>query len=215
MKKQKRKNPTSIVTAIVIGIILGLAAKLVDVPELTYRLHVLDDIGSRFGIWIFAATLLSVRSKTPGHAAGRVFCFFASMLLTYYVYTVLFLGFYPKSQIILWSAVSLLSPFCAFIIWYAGISIRTSTRPASRWNKAAADSLAALPVAFIFSEWYVTGWKNTALLIAYLAMIICLIIYVPGTARRRISVMLTASVTTLLLTLTGFMDYICGKLLNI
>lgn len=40
--------------AIVSGIILGLAAKLADVPEVTRKLPVLDDIGGRFGMWIFA-----------------------------------------------------------------------------------------------------------------------------------------------------------------
>ncbi|MCB6611121.1 hypothetical protein V3C10_18775 [[Clostridium] symbiosum] len=189
--------------AMISGIILGLAAKLVDVPEVTWKLPVLDDIGGRFGIWIFAATLLAVRSDTPAYAAVRVFGFFASMLLTYYLYTVLFLGFYPKSQMILWGSISLISPFCAFIIWFS-----------NERNRAAAI-LGALPIAVIFAEWYVTGSENNLLFIAYLSMIICLLLFVPGTAKKRLSVLLYAAVMALLLIKTGLMDFICRELLNI
>ena len=108
----------SIFFPIIIGFILGLIAKLVDVPTITSVFPIFDDLFGRFGIWIFTATLLAVFSLTPMHAAIRVFSFFVSMLLTYYVYTILFLGFYPKSQIILWAIVSLVSPICAAIMWY-------------------------------------------------------------------------------------------------
>lgn len=67
---------------------------------ITGEFPILDDIFGRFGIWIFVATLLAVYSNTPLHAALRVFSFFFTMILTYYAYTILFLGFFPKSQII-------------------------------------------------------------------------------------------------------------------
>ncbi len=108
-----KKIYNSIFFPIILGFILGLTAKLVDVPAITHIFPIFDDIFGRFGVWIFTATLLAVFSITPLHAAIRGFSFFISMLLTYYVYTILLLGFYPKSQIILWGFVSLISPICA------------------------------------------------------------------------------------------------------
>lgn len=39
------------------------------------------------------------------------------MLSAYYGYTVLFLNFFPKSQIILWGGIAIITPFCGFLIW--------------------------------------------------------------------------------------------------
>ncbi|MCG7385324.1 hypothetical protein [Paenibacillus sp. ACRRY] len=106
----------SIATAAMIGVVLGLAAKLVDTPGIN---PLFDDIGGRLGIWVFAATLLSVFSCSPKLAAVKAFVFFASMLTVYYVYTVLFLHFFPTKAILFWGICAVISPICAYLIWYA------------------------------------------------------------------------------------------------
>lgn len=203
-KKNKSKIEChSIYFAVVIGIILGLVAKLVDVPKLTGMLPIFDDIFGRFGVWIFTATLLAVFSNTTIHAAIRIFSFFISMLLTYYTYTILFLGFFPKSQIVLWSIISLFSPICASVIWYA------------KENTSIANILAALPIAALCTEWYITGIENVLLLVTYLCMIVCLLIYIPKKPKRCLPIILIALTITLLLIKSGWMDLIFGGLLNI
>lgn len=77
------------------------------------------------------------------------------------------------------------------------------------------DILAAMPIAALLSEWYVTGNKNIILLTAYLVMIIFLLIYVPQKAKRCLTVMPIAAIITLFLIKTGLMDFVCKGLLNI
>lgn len=208
MQCKYRKNKTniechSIIYSAIIGIFLGLVAKLVDVPSLTGEFPILDDIFGRFGIWIFVATLLAVYSNTPLHAALRVFSFFFTMILTYYTYTILFLGFFPKSQIILWSIISLITPICASAMWYA------------REDKSIANILAALPIIVLCMEWYITGRDNILLLVAYLCMIVCLLIYIPQKVKRYLPIILITAAMTLLLIKIGCMNEIFEKLLNI
>ena len=193
----------SIIYSAIIGIFLGLVAKLVDVPRITGEFPILDDIFGRFGIWIFVATLLAVYSNTPLHAALRVFSFFFTMILTYYAYTILFLGYFPKSQIILWTIISLITPICAYAMWYV------------REDKSIANILAALPIITLCMEWYITGRDNILLLVAYLCMIVCLLIYIPQKMKRYIPIILITVAMTLLLIKIGCMNVIFEKLLNI
>lgn len=202
-KNKPKKEFDSIIFAAIIGILLGLVAKLVDVPEITWKFPIFDDIFGRFGVWIFSATLLAVFSYTPIHAAIRVFSFFFTMLLTYYLYTILFLGFFPKSQIILWSIILLISPICAAAMWYAGE------------DRSIANVLAALPIIALCTEWYITGRENILLLVTYLCMIVCLLIYVIRKVKRYLPIILITVVMTLLLIKTGCMNLIYGQLLNI
>ncbi|MFF2015856.1 hypothetical protein [Paenibacillus sp. NPDC058177] len=111
-----KQKVVSIVTAIIIGAILGLAAKLVDTPNMN---PIFDNIGGRLGIWVFVATLLSVFSSSPKLASVKIFSFFASMLAVYYVYTVLVLHFFPRKEIMFWGICALVSPVCAYWMWYA------------------------------------------------------------------------------------------------
>jgi hypothetical protein len=193
----------SIVIPVIIGIVLGLTAKLVDTPEMLGTFRIFDDIFGRFGIWIFVATMLAFFSRTPVYAAIRVFSFFVSMLFTYYLYTVLFLGFFPKSQIILWGAISLISPVCAVLMWYMNE------------DKWIANIISALPIVVLCTEWYLTAMKTIFLLfIAYLCMIICLLIYIPKNRWQCLSIILIAAIMSLILIKTGLMNYIYG-LLNV
>ncbi|MFC3746537.1 hypothetical protein [Paenibacillus sp. GCM10012306] len=106
----------AIIKAMIIGVLLGLGAKLVDTPNFN---PIFDNIGGRLGIWVFVATLLSVFSSSPKLAAVKIFAFFGSMLAVYYVYTVLVLHFFPRKEIIFWGICALVSPVCAYLMWYA------------------------------------------------------------------------------------------------
>lgn len=108
----------------VAGIILGLTSKVLDTTSsnsLPYFLEILDlrNFFSRMGVWIFLAILISVYSKSPIRSAMNVFLFFVGMVGSYYLYTVLVAGFFPKSYMMIWIIMTFISPFLAFVSWYA------------------------------------------------------------------------------------------------
>lgn len=112
----KKSNAYSLFLPFIIGIGLGITAKLIDVPYVTSTFPIFDNIMGRFGIWVWVAAIISILSKTALFAAVRSFVFFIGMLFAYYGYTVLFLNFFPKSQIFLWGAIAMITPFCGFLI---------------------------------------------------------------------------------------------------
>lgn len=110
------KKPIYIIYSIVFGIILGLLSKFADIPNIS---PIFSDITGRLGIWIFIATILSTFNYSPKLAAINVFVFFISLIITYYIYTILILNFFPKKVIVFWSLCALISPICAYIMWYS------------------------------------------------------------------------------------------------
>lgn len=135
----KEHKLRSIVYALVLGIIMGAAAKLVDNASIN---PIFDNIGGRLGIWVFTATLLSVFSCSPKWAAANVFAFFVSMLAVYYVYTTLFLNFFPGRAILFWGICALISPVCAYVMWYA------------RGKGFISAAIMSLPVTVLLAEGY-------------------------------------------------------------
>lgn len=108
----------------ILGVILGVISKALDeIPsnELPYFLEILDlrNFFSRLGVWIFLAVLIAVYSKSPFRASLDVFLFFAGMVSSYYIYTIYIAGFFPKSYMMIWIIMTMLSPLLAFICWYA------------------------------------------------------------------------------------------------
>lgn len=106
------------------GVILGVLSKVLDETAsnlLPYFLEVLDlrNFFSRMGVWIFLAMLIAVYSKSPVRAAINVFVFFVGMVGSYYLYTVMVAGFFPRSYMMIWIMMTVISPFMAFICWYA------------------------------------------------------------------------------------------------
>lgn len=205
MKRENVFNNHSIILPIVIGVFLGIAAKLVDVPEITGSAPILDDIMGRFGVWIWAASLIAVFSDTPFRAAVRSFAFFAGMLSAYYGYTVLFLHFFPKSQIILWGCIAMITPFCGFLIWHA------------QTEKRFANLIASFPFVIFFTEWYLTAEENLLLGMVYLSMAFTLLAAIP-TNRKRLYSLLYGSVFSVLLVWliqTGTISNLYDHLLNI
>lgn len=195
------------------GILLGITAKLVDVPYITCDYPVFDDMMGRFGIWVWAAALIVVRSRTPFHAAVRSFVFFVGMLSAYYGYTVLFLKFFPGSQMVLWGGIAMITPFCGFLMWHI------------HKNTSYADLIASLPFVLFFTEWYLTAftaqnwsYKDRLLLfIAYLCMTLSLAAAIPTNKRRIFSLFyaMLLSVVLIWLIQAGIMVNFYDRLLNV
>ncbi len=106
------------------GVILGLFSKMLETNlsnSLPCFLEALDlaNFFSRMGVWIFLAVLISVYSKTPVRSAINVFLFFAGMVSSYYLYTFFVAGFFPVSYVVIWIIMTCISPFIAFVCWYA------------------------------------------------------------------------------------------------
>ena len=106
------------------GVILGVISKVIDTTPSNYLPYFLEviDIGnffSRIGVWIFLAVVISVYSKSPAWSTINVFLFFVGMVGSYYLYTVLVAGFFPKSYMMIWIVMTVISPFLAFVCWYA------------------------------------------------------------------------------------------------
>lgn len=107
-----------------IGVLLGFISKILDTVAsnaLPYFLQVLDlgNFLSRLGVWVFFGVVISLYSKTPLRASLNVFLFFAGMVGSYYFYTVAIAGFFPKSYMMIWIILTVISPVFAFVSWYA------------------------------------------------------------------------------------------------
>lgn len=181
---KKDSNIRLIILPFIIGIVLGIIAKFADGRDFMYYFPVFADIMGRFGIWVWAAAIISIRSKTALFAAVRSFVFFIGMLSAYYGYTVLFLKFFPKSQIILWGVIAMVTPFCGFLIWQI------------HKEGHYINFISSLPFTIFFTEWYLTAfhgryWTFSTLLlsIAYLCFIFSLLAVVPTNKKRLFSLL--------------------------
>lgn len=196
----------SILIAIFIGVILGLLAKIVDNPS--YFNPIFTDIGDRLGIWVFVATLLSVFSYSPKLAAVKIFTFFGSMLTVYYVYTTFVLHFFPEREIIFWSICGVISPVCAYIMWYA------------RGNGLFSNIVSALPITVLLVEgfelrnaylpihthYYLIPW----LIGIYLIMIVGLLLFTPNKKMKFLGILPIAIILTLIIIKFTIFGWIFG-----
>lgn len=128
-KKQQLLSRKIVNTLIILllGIALGTFSKWLDnlaIDDTILWQHILGmlDLGnilSMFGIWLLLALCISIYSNTPIRAALNVFLFFLGMNISYHLYTIYFSGFNPMSYMMIWYGITLLSPFIAFVVWYA------------------------------------------------------------------------------------------------
>ena len=109
------------------GIALGVFSKWLDNMSLNDSIwwqHILGiiDLGnvlSSLGVWILIAVCISIYSNSPLRASINVFIFFLGMCVSYHIYTIVFAGFNPMNYMLIWYGITLISPFMAFVCWYA------------------------------------------------------------------------------------------------
>lgn len=102
----------------------------------------------RFAVWALIGLCISVYSNSAIRAAGNVFVFFAAMVASYYFYTIDIAGFFPKSEVILWSGVTVLSPLPASVCWYA----KGNRKPA--WILSSLILAVLFNMCFVYGRWY-------------------------------------------------------------
>ena len=150
-------NNSKIINTIVVlflGIALGTFSKYLDFrqAELPCVLMAIDeafDIHNflgRFAIWVLIALCISIYSNSATRASVNVFVFFAGMVASYYLYSNYVAGFFPRSYAMIWFGFTMISPFLAFVCWYA----KGKSRPAFM--------LSVLILAVLFNMTFVYGW---------------------------------------------------------
>ncbi|MFE6077880.1 hypothetical protein ACFVQB_25760 [Paenibacillus sp. NPDC057886] len=200
-----KQKVVSIGYAMLIGVIMGVAAKLVDVPGIN---PIFDDIGGRLGVWVFVAALISVFSYSPKLAAVKIFVFFGSMLTVYYVYTVLFLHFSPERAMVFWGICAVVSPICAYIMWYV------------RGSGLLSNVVAALPVTLLLSEGYQLRhaylpihthyYLVPILMIIYLILIVVLLLIIPKNKKRFLPILSIALILSFIMIYFNVLGRIFG-----
>ena len=119
-----RRENIITVGIVVFGFLIGIVQKALDgtaINELPFILQQIDIINffGRLAIWILLAVIISVYAKTPARASVNTFLFFISMVAGYYIYCNFVLGFLPRSYMMMWFAISVVSVVPAYICWYA------------------------------------------------------------------------------------------------
>lgn len=148
------------------GVVSGAFSKFLDttpangLPFLFDYLDVRNFLG-RFAIWTFIAVCISIYSLSAVRAAVNVFLFFAGMVLSYYLYSALIAGFFPRSYAMIWAGFTAVSPLLAFICWYAKGQSRISL----------ILSAGILAVLFNMSFAYGMGYFNSRSLLEALTFI--------------------------------------------
>lgn len=120
-----------------------------------------------FAPWIVLAVCIAVYSSTPVRAALNVFVFFTGMVSSYYLYSKYVAGFFPYSYAMIWVAFTVLSPFLAFLCWYAKGKGRTA------YILSAGILSVLFNTAFSYGMFYlsVTSYLNVAMLLSGAAVL--------------------------------------------
>ena len=142
------------IAVLFLGIALGTFSKFLDFrqAELPSVLMAIDgalDVHNflgRFAIWVLIALCISIYSNSAIRASINVFAFFIGMVASYYLYSNYVAGFFPRSYAMIWVGFTMISPFLAFVCWYA----KGKSRPAFM--------LSVLILAVLFNMTFVYGW---------------------------------------------------------
>lgn len=149
----KRKIINTIVV-LFLGIALGTFSKFLDfrcgeLPSVLMAIDEALDVHNflgRFAIWVLIALCISIYSNSALRASVNVFVFFAGMVTSYYLYSKYVAGFFPRSYAMIWFGFTAISPFLAFVCWYA------------KGKSKLAAILAMLILAVLFNMVFVYGW---------------------------------------------------------
>ena len=142
------------IAAFFLGIALGIFSKFLDfrqaqLPGVLMAIDGALDIHNflgRFAIWALIALCISVYSNSAIRASVNVFLFFLGMVTSYYLYSNYVAGFFPRSYAMIWFGFTMISPFLAFICWYA------------KGKSKLAWMLSALILAVLFNMTFGYGW---------------------------------------------------------
>ena len=142
------------VAVLFLGIALGIFSKFLDfrqaeLPNVIMTIDSALDVHNflgRFAIWVLIALCISIYSNSAKRASVNVFAFFVGMVTSYYLYSNYVAGFFPRSYAMIWFGFTMISPFLAFVCWYA----KGKSRPAFM--------LSVLILAVLFNMTFVYGW---------------------------------------------------------
>ncbi len=111
--------------AFLFGFLMGMLSKRLDTTAVNILPAILQslDLGNFLGMlsgWALMAVIIAVFSRSPLRAGLNVFLFFAGMLLSYCIFSVVFGGFMlDTSYLMIWVAYTMISPLFGCVIWYA------------------------------------------------------------------------------------------------
>ena len=142
------------IAVLFLGIAFGLFSKFLDfhqaeLPSVFMAIDGAVDVHNflgRFAIWVLIALCISIYSNSAIRASVNVFALFAGMVVSYYLYSNYVAGFFPRSYAMIWVGFTMISPFLAFVCWYA----KGKSRPAF--------VLSVLILAVLFNMTFVYGW---------------------------------------------------------
>ena len=142
------------IAVLFLGIALGTFSKFLDFrqTELPSVLMAIDgalDVHNflgRFAIWVLIALCISIYSNSAIRAGINVLVFFIGMVASYYLYSNYVAGFFPRSYAMIWFGFTMISPFLAFVCWYA------------KGKSKSAFMLSILILAVLFNMTFVYGW---------------------------------------------------------
>ena len=126
-QKSKKDKILCTASSLIAGILLGVFSKWLDSIALDnniwwHRIIERLDLGNFFSemaIWLLISLAIAVFSSSASMAALNVFAFFAGMCAAYHLYSIVFAGFNPSSYMVIWYAITLVSPVLAALCWYA------------------------------------------------------------------------------------------------
>ena len=179
-----KRIAVTILFIVLFGVSMGVLAKYTD------SISIIGQIGTQLGVWVFIATLIAVFSRSAKAACLHVFIFFIAMLAAYYAYTVIVFEFVPPKYMLVWGFFALLSPLCAYVVWYAR---------GEGWISAVCLSL---PISLLISSGYSFFYTFNILQGADLVFAVLLFLIAPKDNKCRLrSLPVTAVITILIIKL--------------
>lgn len=101
-------------TTFILGAILGIVSKLLDINDFNTGL---GNMFSEISIWILLGVIITLVSKTKKDAMLNVFLFNIGMIFTYYLTAEITNSIYGFAYIRYWLKVALLSPLMALFVF--------------------------------------------------------------------------------------------------
>jgi hypothetical protein len=193
-----------VILMFIVGAFLGAVAKYSDtIPSnnsILLFFNYLGNITTRLGIWILIAALIATWSINPRIAALKVFAFFSSLLLTYYLYSMILFGFFPTYYFLSWGMIAIFSPLAAYLVWF------------SRGQGWIAALAAGAPIAMLLSQGYPFIYTLSIMPAFDLFAAAALFIILPCGKKQYFKTALVAVLAVFLITNLRILPYLFGGL---